>query len=560
MDDVPHTHDLEEKLAAVATRAELAALLRELHTRADSPSLRTLDTDSVKRGDPVRLTKSSVSDMLKGSRFPRKALLSAFVQACGAPASRLAPWTQAWERIATTEKIRPQTDTGTRPDVCVELARWVAEFDQPHTSSPEEILRGEGPAVSTNDLAALPSALGALRSSGVTAEVVTCFRAIHVPVGSASEFWAVLAADMTLHRGTAGHRRWLVKESGEILRRRNKPEHVAQLRLTWKVLFERFLTGGADDPAWPIEQMVADITAWAGGRANWFYQFMVWLLEVVPDDPELWTGIHRALRNYEADLPKEAPWELRLRVKKAQGLASRRIGPRRPASFAPAITPIPSGRLCPYEFKAMLFPLTIGEVAVLLADEVPDNVDHPYVIDLPKPPEKGTGTDLVNCLSRLIGACMRDDPDSEELWAIPTAPEWLALAGCEDTDHPWGQSPPTPERANLGYDELRGRHEVEPVGWREGGKSPHGVQDCCGNVHEIVEWRLDGTGRRDFRLAGGCFRTAPKWSSCRVFRPLIPRPYSRRNVGVRLIKYHISDTARREAALRDFLNEQGAVR
>lgn len=143
MEGVPHTRDLEEQLGAVATREDLAALLRELHVRADSPALRRLDEDSIARQSPVRLTKSTVADMLKGSRFPRKALLAAFVQACGVPAERLTPWTRAWERIAATEKTRAPADPAELHRLREQLADAQAQLAEERRRADQRVAEAE---------------------------------------------------------------------------------------------------------------------------------------------------------------------------------------------------------------------------------------------------------------------------------------------------------------------------------------------------------------------------------------------------------------------------------
>jgi hypothetical protein len=91
--------DLNHELDSVSTRAELAAVLRAVHLRADQPSLRELEKRT--RNAPVRLSRSTTSDMLTGRRLPRKAVLVTFLRQCGI--SRTVPWERTWERVAATE-------------------------------------------------------------------------------------------------------------------------------------------------------------------------------------------------------------------------------------------------------------------------------------------------------------------------------------------------------------------------------------------------------------------------------------------------------------------------
>jgi transcriptional regulator with XRE-family HTH domain len=93
------TDDLD--IASVRTRSQLAALLRTIHLRADRPSLRTLEART--RRDKTPLSKTVVSEMLKGTRFPRKAVMISFLRTCGVPGDMMEPWHRAWERVASGE-------------------------------------------------------------------------------------------------------------------------------------------------------------------------------------------------------------------------------------------------------------------------------------------------------------------------------------------------------------------------------------------------------------------------------------------------------------------------
>jgi hypothetical protein len=110
LDDAPYTDDLD--LGAVNTRVDLAAQLRLVHLRADSPSMRTLEVRT--RHSSTSLSKTTVADMLKGVRFPRKAVMVAFLRACGVPDDKMDPWLRTWERVASRE-AGPTGHGETRP-------------------------------------------------------------------------------------------------------------------------------------------------------------------------------------------------------------------------------------------------------------------------------------------------------------------------------------------------------------------------------------------------------------------------------------------------------------
>ncbi|GAA0436725.1 hypothetical protein Acor_50720 [Acrocarpospora corrugata] len=191
----------------------------------------------------------------------------------------------------------------------------------------------------------------------------------------------------------------------------------------------------------------------------------------------------------------------------------------------------------------MTYPLTVWEVDGLFQTQTdrPIALFYPYVFDLSRSPSRP----LAVVLADLIGRCQAKSPHDGWVWAVPTAAEWLALAGCQEgTDHPWGAEKIGPHHANL---RTGGRRRLEPVGIRPAGRSVTRTWDCLGNVHELVAWNED-----DYRLAGGCMRNAPSQVDARRFRPLLGEKLQRKNVGIRLIRYRVEDAERRMAVLRAY--------
>ncbi|MGN9840641.1 hypothetical protein ACTMTI_21215 [Nonomuraea sp. H19] len=86
---------------AVCCREELAKLLVEQYARADV-SLRAIQAKADKSGG-TRLPRATCSDMLAGRRFPKKAVMIAFLRACSVPEDQLPAWEQAWERVAVAQ-------------------------------------------------------------------------------------------------------------------------------------------------------------------------------------------------------------------------------------------------------------------------------------------------------------------------------------------------------------------------------------------------------------------------------------------------------------------------
>src|SRR5580693_3940786 len=87
---------------------DLAACLRHVHLRADKPTYRALEQQTIHANEflpgtrlrRVRLARSTLSDMLLGRKFPSKAFLLTFIDECGIDLENDSRWEQAWDRLA----------------------------------------------------------------------------------------------------------------------------------------------------------------------------------------------------------------------------------------------------------------------------------------------------------------------------------------------------------------------------------------------------------------------------------------------------------------------------
>ncbi|MEV0829677.1 hypothetical protein [Nonomuraea rubra] len=84
-------------LESVTRHEELVRLLAEQFVRADV-SLRELQARADRAGG-TRLPRATCADMLAGRRFPKKAVMVAFLRGCRVPEQRLPAWERAWERV-----------------------------------------------------------------------------------------------------------------------------------------------------------------------------------------------------------------------------------------------------------------------------------------------------------------------------------------------------------------------------------------------------------------------------------------------------------------------------
>ncbi len=89
--------DDELAIGAVSCHEDLVKLLAREFARADA-SLRELQARADRAGG-TRLPRATCADMLAGRRFPKKAVMVAFLRACKVPEQEVPEWERAWERV-----------------------------------------------------------------------------------------------------------------------------------------------------------------------------------------------------------------------------------------------------------------------------------------------------------------------------------------------------------------------------------------------------------------------------------------------------------------------------
>ncbi|MFM7200355.1 MAG: formylglycine-generating enzyme family protein, partial [Myxococcota bacterium] len=108
----------------------------------------------------------------------------------------------------------------------------------------------------------------------------------------------------------------------------------------------------------------------------------------------------------------------------------------------------------------------------------------------PEQPVVGVDWDAAIAFTQWAGALMSEEvslpPDGASRIRLPSEAEWeYAARGPESRTYPWGEAPPTPERAN--YENDVG--STTPVGQYPNGASWVGALDMAGNVWEWCEDR-----------------------------------------------------------------------
>jgi single stranded DNA-binding protein len=143
---------------------ELAARLRQLHVRADRPPLRELE-DRTKHANGllpgtklkrVRLGRSTVSDVLAGRKFPKKAFLLTLVEALGVDLEADHGWAEAWDWLAEDQQAPPSPEEVERPRLENEELRRQLAATKHHVSQAQAQALNETTITITGNLADQP--------------------------------------------------------------------------------------------------------------------------------------------------------------------------------------------------------------------------------------------------------------------------------------------------------------------------------------------------------------------------------------------------------------------
>jgi bDLD-like protein/sulfatase-modifying factor enzyme 1 len=414
----------------------------------------------------------------------------------------------------------------------------------------DQLLHGLSPGSADETFKTLEVFLSSISTAGLSAETYNANDgSIEIVVG-AEGFWlriiSTLIMEVTPNR--SGALQWLIKETIADLRSSAGGYNVSKV---WNYILGRYCDTNSEfhRPEFLSELMkivIARTEAWVSvaSKSEFLFTIINFLFEKLSKNTEAVKEITDYLRAYDQKIGNDESPIFLERLKQLIGIGSNICvhGFDDIPAFAPKLASINSHA---YDFEAMVSPLTVLEISSLkglLPQRVGDNAENPYVFKA----VLDQGREVFNAFSgeveSIVSLANRYEPNASLEWDVPTVAEWRALADCVHQNYPWGNEPPSMKHANLDF----GRNSrLRPVGSYPLGTSKFGTQDCIGNVHEIVRVSDRKEFPKDFRLAGGCYQTNVHVASRIIRRFRLKEPESRRNIGLRLIRYRPSDRARR---------------
>jgi len=377
------------------------------------------------------------------------------------------------------------------------------------------------------------------------------------PIQDVNDFWIMLTVSNVIDKDS--HIKWLVKETIKYLQS-EKVNHRSRIHKTWQYIVQKYCIHTSIYFNEHILDRIIDCAIQRIQKSHThLYVFFDYLYSVVGSDRMTVRCIAERLEQYADQLGSNATPAFLERIKRLIGTGKKigLHGTQGIPQFTPKLVSISTSIRCNYEFQAMLYPITNYDFYSICGRWPKNdfNAEDPYVFIVNSDNEQSPFNHLESDLLSLIELCRKFEDDDNFQWDVPTANEWLALAGCERTPYPWGNDQPTPERANLRFGNNIPR--LHPVGSHPLGVSTEGTYDCCGNVYEIVRISDRRAVPYDFRLAGGCYRTPFRDASCQVFGQFARNEVlMRKNVGLRLVRYRREDEIKRFQSLKHFLRQQ----
>lgn len=269
------------------------------------------------------------------------------------------------------------------------------------------------------------------------------------------DFWVMVISASTVPYAL-NDTKWLVKETIKYLKEQDvKPD--ARIFKTWKYICERYCIHTSVYFDEHILQRILDASiARVERNYSHLYLFFDYLYNQVSSDSITTLYIADYLEKYAEKIGNEATPAFLERLKRLIGTGKKIAihGIEDIPPFSPKLITVANSLRCNYEFQAMVYPLTNADFISISGrwpKEGKENLADPYVFVVPSDNQRSPFNLLESDVLSIVELCRQFEHDERYAWDIPTACEWLALAGCEENPFPWGTAPPTPVRANLDF-------------------------------------------------------------------------------------------------------------
>ncbi|MCJ7600508.1 MAG: TIR domain-containing protein [Desulfobulbaceae bacterium] len=370
-----------------------------------------------------------------------------------------------------------------------------------------------------------------------------------------------LLSAVTLNSEGDGPLKWLVKETAKALKKKQVLSDSIPYKV-WEYICRRYCNHLSEYHNHKILERISTVAIELTNSRDYdlLYRFFNFLYTQLESDTLSIRKVAELLQLYDDELGNNAEPSFLERLKRliGTGINISIHGLHDIPPFSPDMTMIKNSTYCDYTFESMIFPLTIydySSIRGVLPKNLRENSKDPYLFKLVSEYKESLFNLLASEVFSIVQLCQQFESNAQYCWDVPTLIEWLALADCEDKPYPWGNTPPTPSHANLHFGTRPSK--LRPVGSHPLGVSKYGVHDCCGNVHEIVRISFENNFPDDFRLAGGCYQNHDAFSSCQIIRRFKSKnDDNRKNIGLRLLRYEISDRRKRKETLERFLSSK----
>lgn len=406
--------------------------------------------------------------------------------------------------------------------------------------------------------------------AGLIIEIYDSQEGNHVPISDNIEFWAVLIASLSMNSDKQGYLKWLIKETFKILKECNQKKLVDNsiLSKTWQYIFKKYCESlnRSSHQLKKLDNICDAIVSCAEENysADFLYYFVSFLYDLMGEDTISIGTVAAYLDRYDNRLGNNTTPKYLQVLKRlvGTGINTSIHGVNQIPSFSPKLAEIYNPAICDYKFEAMVYPLTILDYTTIrgiLPRNTGRNPKEPYIFEIVSTNEMTLFNLLTAEILSIVRLCQDSEKDKNLIWDVPNVCEWLALADCVEQPYPWGTEDPQKNYANVHFPYTPSR--LHPVGTYPLGASKFGTYDCCGNVHEIVRISEASGFPENIRLMGSCYTTPNFASSCQIIRRFkAQKEDNRRNVGLRLIRYNLSDCDRRLLSLQKIPDNARSVK